>query len=99
MASWSRWVGVASVMMLAGAGCAAHPVPVHTQAALGKVVVYRNGVAYFERQAIVDGDTLVLRVPAERVDDFLKSLRVEDADTNRPLPVSFPTVEREGGEV
>jgi len=99
MASWLRWVGVASVMMLAGAGCAAHPVPVHTQAALGKVVVYRNGVAYFERQAVVEDDTLVLRVPADRVDDFLKSLRVEDADTNRPLPVSFPTVEREGGEV
>ncbi|MBN2197350.1 MAG: OmpA family protein [Polyangiaceae bacterium] len=99
MGSWFRRVGVASVMLLAGVGCAARTAPVQTQAALGKVVVYRNGVAYFERQAVVNGDTLVVRVPADRVDDFLKSLRVEDADTNRPLPVSFPTVEREGGEV
>ncbi|MBN1611420.1 MAG: OmpA family protein [Polyangiaceae bacterium] len=101
MRSWLKSVGAVSVMLLAGAGCAAQPVPVHTpvQAALGRVVVYRNGVAYFERQATIEGDTLLIRVPAHRVDDFLKSLRVEDADTNRPLPVSFPTVDREGGEV
>jgi hypothetical protein len=99
MRNWCRWIGVGSVMVLAGAGCASKQTPIQTQAALGKVVVYRNGVAYFERQATVDGDTLLIRVPAERVDDFLKSLRVEDADTGRPLPVSFPTVERDGGEV
>jgi hypothetical protein len=101
MLSWSKWVGVAAVMMLAGAGCATQSAPPRTplQAALGKVVVYRNGVAYFERQAFVNGDTLLIRVPASRIDDFLKSLRVEDADNNRPLPVSFPTVDREGNEV
>jgi hypothetical protein len=58
---------------------------------LGRVVIYRNGVAYFERSATVEGDTLRLAVPAERVDDFLRSLTVVDADTGQPAPVSYPT--------
>ncbi|MBK9030496.1 MAG: OmpA family protein [Myxococcales bacterium] len=57
---------------------------------LGKVVVYRNGVAFYERRAQIDGGKLTVRVPRERVDDFLKSLTVVDARTQRPLPVSFP---------
>ena len=59
-------------------------------AALGRVVVYRNGVAYYERRAHVEGDTLSLSVPADKIDDFLKSLTVADAKTGQPLPVSFP---------
>jgi flagellar biosynthesis chaperone FliJ len=65
---------------------------------LGRVVIYRNGVAYFERSATVEGDTLRLAVPAERVDDFLRSLTVIDADTGQPAPVSYPTSgARQGG--
>jgi hypothetical protein len=59
-------------------------------AALGRVVVYRNGVAYYERRASIDGDVLRLSVPADKIDDFLKSLTVADAKTGKPLPVSFP---------
>ncbi len=66
---------------------------VRTEAALGKVIIYRNGVAYFERHATVQGDQLTLTVPAGRVDDFLKSLTVVDAKSGSTLPVSFPTVE------
>jgi hypothetical protein len=66
---------------------------VRTEAALGKVIIYRNGVAYFERHASVQGDQLTLTVPAGRVDDFLKSLTVIDAKSGATLPVSFPTVE------
>ncbi len=58
---------------------------------LGRVVVYRNGVAYFERTADVTGDHLDLKVPADKVDDFLKSLTVVDAQTGKPAPVSYPT--------
>ena len=61
------------------------------ESALGRVVVYRNGIAYFERRAKVQGDALVLRVPHDKVDDFLKSLTVADATTGKPFPVSFPT--------
>jgi hypothetical protein len=58
---------------------------------LGRIVVYRNGVAYFERTARVDDDKLTLAVPADKVDDFLKSLSVVDARTGEPTPVSYPT--------
>ena len=55
--------------------------------ALGRVVVYRNGVAFYERRATVKGGVLTVSVPRERVDDFLKSLTVVDAFTRKPLPV------------
>ena len=58
--------------------------------ALGKVVVYRNGVAFYERRAQVRGGKLTVSVPRDRVDDFLKSLTVVDARTQTPLPVAFP---------
>jgi hypothetical protein len=58
--------------------------------ALGRVVVYRNGVAYYERRAHVVGGRLNVEVPRERVDDFLKSLTVVDAGTGKPLPVTIP---------
>jgi hypothetical protein len=70
---------------------------IDTQAALGKVVVYRNGVAYFERRASVRDGQLKLTVPAARVDDFLKSLKVVDAETHESLPVSFDTMRASTG--
>ena len=58
--------------------------------ALGRVVVYRNGVAFYERRATVTGGILTVSVPRDRVDDFLKSLTVVDAISGKPLPVSIP---------
>jgi len=67
-------------------GCAtALPRPIESNAALGKVVVYRNGVAYFERYAALRGDQLKLRVPSERLDDLLKSLTVVDARSGKAV--------------
>ena len=59
--------------------------------ALGRVVVYRNGIAYYERSARVEDGHLVLRVPNDKVDDFLKSLTVINAKTGKAMPLSFPT--------
>lgn len=81
-------------------GCATTlPRPIESNAALGKVVVYRNGVAYFERYAALKSNELKLRVPSERLDDLLKSLTVVDARSGRAIPVSFPTVEHVGDQV
>lgn len=45
-----------------------------------KVVVYKNGVAYFERSGEVRaGDTARLEFKASEMDDVLKSLVIEDA--------------------
>ncbi|HEY0255761.1 MAG TPA: hypothetical protein VGC41_29735, partial [Kofleriaceae bacterium] len=58
--------------------------------ALGRVVVYRNGVAFYERRATVTGGMLTVTVPRDRVDDFLKSLTVVDAISGKALPISIP---------
>jgi len=90
----------AAVILAAGFsafGCASAP-HVRSDAALGKVIIYRNGVAYFERNAHVEGDKLNLSVPAERIDDFLKSLTVVDAATGTALPVSFPAANKRHGD-
>ncbi|HEY4243082.1 MAG TPA: OmpA family protein [Kofleriaceae bacterium] len=65
--------------------------------ALGRVVVYRNGVAFYERRATVTGGQLTVSVPRDRVDDFLKSLTVVDAITKQPLPVSIPRTQANDG--
>jgi hypothetical protein len=71
---------------------ATHASYVQTEkAALGRVVVYRNGIAYYERHAKVIDGKLVMQVPADKVDDFLKSLTVTDAKSGQTLPVSFPS--------
>jgi hypothetical protein len=92
-------VGMALLLSVGMVACASLPRPVESNAPLGKVVVYRNGVAYFERYAKLSGGALKLRVPGERLDDLLKSLTVVDARSGKPIPVSFPTLEQLGDEV
>ncbi len=79
------------VGLLSLTGCATTATYVHSDATLGRVVVYRNGIAYFERTAHVEGDALRMAVPVDKVNDFLKSLTVVDAKTGEPAPVAYPT--------
>ena len=64
-------------------------------AVLGRVVIYRNGVAFYERRATTQNGSLSIRVPRTAVDDFLKSLTVVDPSTHKPLSVSIPRKEQE----
>lgn len=57
--------------------------------ALERVVLYRNGIGYFERHGEVDDDMLRIRVRRDQVDDLLKSLTVID-ENGRALSVSMP---------
>jgi len=94
-----RLAGVLLATALSGGGCHLHGgsfVKVD-DVALGRVVVYRNGVAFYERRATVEGGTLTVSVPRDRVDDFLKSLTVTDANTKQPLPVSIPRQQNDDG--
>ena len=92
-----RLAGILLATALAGCG------PKHASfvkvddVALGRVVVYRNGVAYYERRATVTGGVLTVSVPRDRVDDFLKSLTVVDAISKQPLPVSIPRQQANDG--
>lgn len=57
---------------------------------LDRVVLYRNGVGYFERTGEVDGDILTIKVRKDQVNDLLKSLTVVEKDTGRAVSVSMP---------
>ena len=83
-------LGAVGLALLSGCGGGSSYVRANNTT-LGRVVVYRNGIAYFERFARVEGDTLKIAVPADKLDDFLKSLTVTDAKTGEPAPISYPT--------
>lgn len=57
---------------------------------LDRVVLYRNGVGYFERTGRVDGDLLTIKVRKDQVNDLLKSLTVVERTTGRAVSVSMP---------
>ena len=88
-----RWIAVplGFLGIVWSIGCGSTTTFVKSDTALGRVVVYRNGVAYFERTAHVEDDTLHIAVPGDKIDDFLKSLTVFDLRTGEPTPVSYPT--------
>ncbi len=86
-----RKILVPTIALLWLAGCSNATSFVRSDTTLGRVVVYRNGIAYFERYAEIDGDSLKLSVPGDKIDDFLKSLTVIDATTGKPAPVAYPT--------
>lgn len=76
-----------------GSGCAhgRHGYPAaETDLALERVVLYRNGIGYFERHGDVDDDALHIKVRRDQVDDLLKSLTVIDRSTGRAVSVSMP---------
>src|SRR5512138_391859 len=56
---------------------------------LSKVVLYRNGIGYFERGGHVSGDKLAIRVRKDQVNDLLKSLTVVDTK-GRAVSISMP---------
>lgn len=61
-----------------------------TKLGLSRVVLYRNGVGYFERAGQVEGDLLSIRVRKDQVNDLLKSLTIVERSTGRAVSVSMP---------
>jgi hypothetical protein len=79
------------VAALAACGHARHPYATTGGAlSLSKVVLYRNGVGYFERAGHVDGESLTLRVRKDQVNDLLKSLTVVEKTGGRAVSISMP---------
>ena len=80
----ASWLSIASV-----AGCARAPV-VQSELPIRRVVVYRNGVAYFERSGHVEGDTLSFRMKQTEVGDFLATLAVMEQGGSSVRAAAFP---------
>lgn len=57
---------------------------------LSRVVLYRNGVGYFERGGMVEGDRLTIKVRKDQVNDLLKSLTIVERTGGRAVSVSMP---------
>ena len=76
--------------LAAGGGCATAP-PVEAQGlALKKVVIYRNGVGYFERAGRVDTAQVRFRVRKNEIGDFLATLAVLERGGSAVRSASFP---------
>jgi len=67
--------------------------------AVSKVVLYQNGVGYFERRGKISGDELNLNVRYDQINDFLKSLAVIDKSEGRVVNVSLPLEENDMGRL
>lgn len=85
-----RNVGVGLVLAIAAAGCARGPNVASDQLPLRRVVVYRNGVAYYERGGQVDANEVKFRMRQQMVGDFLATLAIVEAGGSTVRSASFP---------
>jgi hypothetical protein len=79
-----------AIAALAQAGCADVPAVDSKGLPLRKVVVYRNGVGYFERAGRVDADNVTFRVRKNEIGDFLATLAVLERGGSSVRSASFP---------
>jgi hypothetical protein len=70
-------------LLVAGGGCAGRG-PTR-ELVLRRVVLYQNGVGYFERSGLLRGDRLRLTLRSHEVGDVLKSLMVLDQEPGQAL--------------
>ena len=85
-------VGVSSLslLLLGELGCATAPPVTAPGLALKKVVIYRNGVGYFERGGRVESDRVEFKVRKDEVGDFLATLAVLERGGSSVRSASFP---------
>lgn len=79
-----------TLLSLLSVGCARGPDVQAPALALKRVVIYRNGVAYFERAGRVDTNQVTFRVRNEKVGDFLATLAVMEQGGSSVRSASFP---------
>src|SRR5437899_7716309 len=80
-----------SVLLGAGMwGCARQPAVSAEGLALRRVVIYRNGVGYFERAGHIQADKVYFKVKGSEVGDFLATLAVIEKGGSSVRSASFP---------
>ena len=83
------WVLAALAGVAGTTGCARQPV-VQSELPIHRVVVYRNGVAYFERTGHVEGDEVHFKMKQAEVGDFLATLAVMEQGGSSVRSAAFP---------
>ena len=88
----TRWglYGLALLSSVASVACAHGPDLSVDGLPLRKVVVYRNGVGYFERSGEVDGESVQFRMRQRMVGDFLATLAIVERGGSSVQAASFP---------
>ncbi|HEY3254387.1 MAG TPA: DUF4139 domain-containing protein [Polyangiaceae bacterium] len=89
------WCASAAPLMLCAlsalsAGCARGPDLRVDGLPIRKVVVYRNGVGYFERSGEVEGESVQFRMRQRMVGDFLATLAIVERGGSSVQAASFP---------
>ncbi|MGC4092537.1 MAG: hypothetical protein QM756_32595 [Polyangiaceae bacterium] len=79
-----------ATLALGSVGCARGPNVVSSQLPLKRVVVYRNGVGYFERAGKVEDERVTFEMRQRLVGDFLASLAVIERGGSSVRSASFP---------
>jgi hypothetical protein len=79
---------VASTLLIGA--CATQPAVNADGLQLRRVVIYRNGVAYFEREGRVSTDRVGFRVRGDEIADFLASFAVIEKGGSSVKAASFP---------
>ncbi|MGH7293285.1 MAG: DUF4139 domain-containing protein [Polyangiaceae bacterium] len=87
--AWVGSVGAMVVCVLGLGGCSRGP-QVQSDLPIKRVVVYRNGVAYFERAGHVDGDDVRFKMRQSEVGDFLATLAVMEQGGSSVRSAAFP---------
>src|SRR5258705_1683274 len=85
--SWAAAVGALAV---GGAGCVRQPAVSAEGLSLRRVVIYRNGVGYFERAGHIKADRVFFKVKGSEVGDFLATLAVIEKGGSSVRSASFP---------
>src|SRR5262245_4265734 len=83
------WVGLVSLIGIV-VGCATPPPVAAPGLGLRKVVIYRNGIGYFERGGRVQSDSVQFKVRKDEVGDFLATLAVLERGGSSVRSASFP---------
>ena len=81
---------ILTIALLAGSSCASGPPVTADDLKLKRVVIYRNGVAYFEREGRVQGERVRFQVRGDEVGDFLASFAVIEKGGSSVRAASFP---------
>lgn len=93
MRNFLRSTGSAAILAFLGfssVGCAHRPLVESQSLPLRRVVLYRNGVAYFERAAEVAAPNVEFHVRESELGDFLASLSILEASGRKVKAAAYP---------
>src|SRR5215510_9035481 len=90
-----RTVPLVFLTLLGTIGCGRHAIVQTDALPLRRVVVYRNGVAYFERAGHVEESEVRFKMKETEVGDFLATLAVIEKGGSSVRSAAFPLKDEE----